>query len=429
MLPIFETLLRPDSPAWLGEHQVGGAALVAGPVLLEIAQRALRRWRGKVAASVGQFAIESPLAPPPEGRRVQLQLVAEQGGAVRFSVYSAPVGGADEWTAHAAGVLMITSPAEATSDVPVNIPTRPGRRSGRSPLRAAGMPRHRSGRGSVRCAAPGGATVKAIAGAHACGEGAPRARCLGPSRAARRRDPSGRSCGAGSGTDSEIYLLAEIERHRVPQCPIPGWHPSRDRACRLGADPRNGAPTSSPPLPKERSLERSAASSCKRAPRKCSHAPGSAGGRPRTCTMSSSWQDAEPGGTVAPQLLSPTEFAPSLRASFTALVERNGMEVYGPLLEALDRLSLQHVADALRTLGLRVWSRLVIHARRRGCETADRGAPHAAVRAVARNARGSRCTSARRRGIHGSGPVARGLHYRPLSTATRALRAGRRRSC
>ncbi len=353
MLPIFETLLRPDSPAWLGEHQVGGAALVAGPVLLEIAQRALRRWRGKVAASVGQFAIESPLVLPPEGRRVQLQLVAEQGGAVRFSVYSAPVGGADEWTAHAAGVLDDHQSSEATSDVPVKIPDAAwtevggaahyerlaclgiGLGAGFRSLRSA---RRRDGEAIAVLTLAEKARREPVAWVHPV-------LLDGAIQAVGLAVPD-------LGTDSEIYLLAEIERLEL-QRPIPGdcnchvivHADSVPRPAQWRADVELTAPEGTV-LGTIRGVK------LKRAPREMLARLGPAAPVDASdLHYVIEWQDAEPGGTVAPQLLSPTEFAPSLRASFTALVERNGMEVYGPLLEALDRLSLQHVADALRTLG------------------------------------------------------------------------------
>ena len=63
------------------------------------------------------------------------------------------------------------------------------------------------------------------------------------------------------------------------------------------------------------------------------------------------WQHAADAVIAAPQLTSPADFAPALRESFASLAERNGMDVYDPLLAELDRLSLWHVADALRTLG------------------------------------------------------------------------------
>ncbi len=103
--PIFETVLTPQSPAYLDAHRLKGAVLVAGPVLIELAQHCARALSGQPAGAVEQFAIANPLVLPPEGRVVQVQLQELAPRTRSFTVPSAPVDAPTDWLVHATGRL------------------------------------------------------------------------------------------------------------------------------------------------------------------------------------------------------------------------------------------------------------------------------------------------------------------------------------
>ncbi len=63
------------------------------------------------------------------------------------------------------------------------------------------------------------------------------------------------------------------------------------------------------------------------------------------------WQPAPVCPAAAPFMAGPAAVAVPLRESFATLAAENGMAVYAPLLQELDRLSLRHVAVALAALG------------------------------------------------------------------------------
>lgn len=116
--PTFELLLAPDAPSYLGEHRLFGAALVAGPVFLEMAQAAAAATPGgaSLRRAVADFSIHEALILPASGRRVQVQLRPLERGVLQFEVHG-EVGGAAEdspnssadgrspWRLHASGRL------------------------------------------------------------------------------------------------------------------------------------------------------------------------------------------------------------------------------------------------------------------------------------------------------------------------------------
>ncbi|WP_326564150.1 type I polyketide synthase [Micromonospora peucetia] len=90
---------------WLADHVVGGAVVVPGTALVELAVRA----GDEVGASrVRELTVAAPLVLPESGAvRVQVRVGAADGSAARsVSVYSQPEEDGDtEWVRHADGVL------------------------------------------------------------------------------------------------------------------------------------------------------------------------------------------------------------------------------------------------------------------------------------------------------------------------------------
>ncbi|MEU0054767.1 beta-ketoacyl synthase N-terminal-like domain-containing protein, partial [Streptomyces sp. NPDC006309] len=103
---------------WLADHAVGGAVLVPGTGLVELAVRA----GDEVGCGVlEELVVEAPLVLPEQGGvRVQVTVGGpEETGTRTVAVYSAPDdttgdAGTDAWTRHATGTLT----ARVTADVP-----------------------------------------------------------------------------------------------------------------------------------------------------------------------------------------------------------------------------------------------------------------------------------------------------------------------
>jgi rifamycin polyketide synthase module 7/8 len=92
------------SQPWLAEHVVGGAVVVPGSALVEMAVRA-----GDEAgcSALGELTVEAPLVVPEHGGvRVQVELSGpDEHGARTVAIYARREGDADTWTRHATGVL------------------------------------------------------------------------------------------------------------------------------------------------------------------------------------------------------------------------------------------------------------------------------------------------------------------------------------
>ncbi|MEV4826372.1 type I polyketide synthase, partial [Micromonospora sp. NPDC049274] len=90
--------------AWLGDHRVGGAVVVPGAALVEMAVRAGDEAGCPVLA---ELTLQAPLVVPADGG-VQVQVVvgaADEHGARAVEIHSRPDRGAGGWTRHATGVL------------------------------------------------------------------------------------------------------------------------------------------------------------------------------------------------------------------------------------------------------------------------------------------------------------------------------------
>ena len=100
-----------DTHAWLADHRVGGAVILPGTALLELALRAAEQ---AGAVTVEELALQAPLRIPESGAvavQVAVSAAGEDGGR-EISIHSRPTGGGDEepamtlaWTCHATGVL------------------------------------------------------------------------------------------------------------------------------------------------------------------------------------------------------------------------------------------------------------------------------------------------------------------------------------
>ncbi|WP_030689163.1 type I polyketide synthase, partial [Streptomyces sp. NRRL B-1347] len=119
---VFTSRLSLRSHPWLADHAVGGAVLVPGTALVELAVRA-----GDEAgcAALEELVVEAPLVVPARGAvRVQVAVGAPGAtgakGSRTVEVYSQPEdaadgGGTDTWTRHAAGLLSVTAPPRGDS--------------------------------------------------------------------------------------------------------------------------------------------------------------------------------------------------------------------------------------------------------------------------------------------------------------------------
>ena len=105
---IFELTLAPDSPAYLGEHRVHGAALVAGPVYMEMVQSCASEDPAVVSRAIEDFTIHEPLVLPDAGCTVQVELYGgpEAAHATSFTVHSRGADAAGAWRLHASGRLV-----------------------------------------------------------------------------------------------------------------------------------------------------------------------------------------------------------------------------------------------------------------------------------------------------------------------------------
>jgi acyl transferase domain-containing protein/SAM-dependent methyltransferase len=104
-VPVFETSLSARSLPYLGEHRVGGSPLVAGPVYLELAQRAAAAALGPATRAVEHFEIHAPMTLDASPRLVQVHLRPHGDRGSAFEIHSRAEGADLTWMRHASGVL------------------------------------------------------------------------------------------------------------------------------------------------------------------------------------------------------------------------------------------------------------------------------------------------------------------------------------
>jgi len=114
--PLFEGVLAPDTPAWLGDHVVQGAVLVAGPVMLQLARDAFVQQAGAAAAVIESFSVHAPLVLSSQGSVVQV-LLDEAGNG--FSIHAREQGADGVWVKHASGIIAAAGTPATDSGAPI----------------------------------------------------------------------------------------------------------------------------------------------------------------------------------------------------------------------------------------------------------------------------------------------------------------------
>ncbi|MBI5785598.1 MAG: SDR family NAD(P)-dependent oxidoreductase [Rhodocyclales bacterium] len=354
-LAMFETILAPTTLDYLGDHRVHGAVLVAGPVFLELAQAAARQVAGPGMRGVEVFAIREPLVLPDAGRIVQTHVGDELDGVRAFSIYSRDVDGSGEWRLHATGRLVATDAraAVAGADITGLSATQDALGAAQScdPYyeRLAGLgialgPAFRSlvlahrtdGEVLAQIALPMAAATDALAWAHpALLDGALQAVGLALPPAE---------------DDATAYLLTEVDRLDLAG-PLPArlWCHARVR------NARDQNPAEWQADVTLRSLEGGVLGVIEgvRLHRATRDALARAAGQGGSGDMfyRVEWEPAPLVPRAAAALAAPEGFMAGMRDRFASLAARYGLAIYEQLLPELDRLSGDHVAAALRTLG------------------------------------------------------------------------------
>ncbi len=102
---LYETLLSPKEPSWLGDHLVGDRVVVPGAAVAELVRAAGEEHGGGAPCQVSGLVFQVPLTIPESGSQ-RVQVVLSESGT-RASVYSQPAAatGSLTWTLHATGEL------------------------------------------------------------------------------------------------------------------------------------------------------------------------------------------------------------------------------------------------------------------------------------------------------------------------------------
>jgi len=354
--PLFEILLTPQSPAYLGEHRLAGAALVAGPVLLEIAQSAVRTLRGTAARFVEDLNICNPLVLPDAGRIVQVELREAALATLELVVHSAAVDAPRDWTVHATGRLRDAAGAVPPHESAVATWSPPGTDAptidgAEHYARLAGLGIDlREGFRTIRRAwcLPGEAFVELALPAQwrtAIVDWAHPVLLDGVLQAAGVALPD-------PGDDAEVYLLAHVERIEL-RAPLPAELRCHVRL-RPAAQPQPNEWRADVDVMDARGalLAQLQGVGLRRASRAAlARIAGAVPGEASEIHYRIDWQPVEADAIAARALAAPGQVHESLRAGFRELAAQHGLSIYGGLLHELDRLSLAHVADALRVLG------------------------------------------------------------------------------
>jgi acyl transferase domain-containing protein/SAM-dependent methyltransferase/acyl carrier protein len=351
---IFETVLTPRSPAWLGEHRVHGTPLVAGPVFIELVQSAAAA-SGEQRPAVAGFVIREPLFLCDEGCVVQVQLAERSDEGRAFNVYSRAVDAQDddEWKLNASGRI-VPGVGETTGEEPLpEIDQRLGASfecashyrklaalgidlgPSFQPLRQA---RRRDGESLAWIALPVTSAGEAVVWAHPI-------LVDGALQAVGLALPD-------SGDANEVFLLTGIEYIELTR-PLP-------KACwahvRLhdagGAQPAawcadvylRGTDGAVLGTIRNVTLRRASKETLLRA----------ADGQRMTADdlyYRLDWEVVPVRPAAAASLQAPAGFAAKLRESFDGLAKEHDLAIYAELLPELDRLSRAHIEAALRELG------------------------------------------------------------------------------
>ncbi|MEO8057469.1 MAG: SDR family NAD(P)-dependent oxidoreductase [Burkholderiales bacterium] len=353
-VPLFETVLRPDQPAYLGEHRIQGAALVAGPVFLEMAQTGARAALGPPRHGVEGFVVHEPLVLPDAGRTVQLHLGAEANGSQPFEIHSRALDASGEWQLHASGRLTSAATGALTGADSTPIGEIERRLGESAPcdayyerlaelgitlgpkFRSLRHARHRDGEVLARIALDDADAPDAVVWAHPC-------LLDGALQAVGLALPA-------SSDAADVYLLTGIERLQLAG-PLPAalWCHVRVRASATARPVEWRADVS---LRGDDGTVLGVVTGVllRRATRETLQRVIGASSPDAGLFYQVEWESAPAALRAAPLLLPPTRFIADLRDRFAALAVSEGVSVYEQLLPELDRLSAEHVTIALRQL-------------------------------------------------------------------------------
>lgn len=355
--PVFERLLLPHSPAYLAEHRLNDAVLVAAPVMMELVQHAAVILRGKVAPAVGGFSVSSPLVLPAEGRIVQVHFEESSEAETPFRIFSSPGSESGDWTLHAVGRLSDESRSTPSS------PPGSGEASATSGFREVAGKDHyerlarlgidlrdgfrtirrarcRDGEARVELELPAACHDTSIAWVH-------------PVLLDGVLQSAGLALPENEG-EADVYLLSEVQRIDLPagmpssvQCLARRLPANVERPSEWRVDVEVLDPTG-------RRLGGVSGAVLRRAsPDALSRIAGLA-----TATATDDgmhygieWREARLASSSAAGLVDPSTTMKDVARSFSRLAAEHGLSVYAPLLSELDRLSIRHVVDAMRALG------------------------------------------------------------------------------
>lgn len=354
--PLFETLLQPGALASLEHHRVLGAVLVAGPVFLEMAQAAARQIDGEGLRTLRDFRIHEPLVLPAEGRRVQVQLGADEGGTRSFAVHSQALAGEEGWRLHAHGSLAATTPQSAMAGGSTMAIT--ATQDALGPARACdgyygqllelGIDLGPGFRSLSRAHVGAGEALAWIElPALAAGD---RVEWAHPALLDGALQSVGLAVPASTGADT-AYLLIGIERLDL-LTPLPAalWCHARVLNARE-TDPAQWLAEVTLRSLEGRVLGVIQGVQLQRATRDAlARAVGLGGSSELFYRLA--WLPSPLSSPAAPQLPGPSSLVPALRPRFVELAQRHGLAVYEQLLPELDRLSAEFVGIALHALGL-----------------------------------------------------------------------------
>ncbi len=107
---VFESVLSPDSPSFIGDHRVGGLALLPGTGFLEAALASFEAATGRPAASITGLDIVAALAVADDGEPITMQVHLSGPADSPSFVVSSTVEG-EQWTEHARGTVSSTASA------------------------------------------------------------------------------------------------------------------------------------------------------------------------------------------------------------------------------------------------------------------------------------------------------------------------------
>jgi acyl transferase domain-containing protein/SAM-dependent methyltransferase len=114
---VFESRLSAESLAFLGEHRIGGEAVVPAAFFAEMLMTAGGQVLGQDAVAVEELAIVHPLVLPEGAERlVHSILQPPVDGGASWALHSQLADGTGGWTLHATGSVRLAAPVEPLPD-------------------------------------------------------------------------------------------------------------------------------------------------------------------------------------------------------------------------------------------------------------------------------------------------------------------------